>query len=62
MVMSHLARQALDQDCVRFEWWALKTNVNAVKFYQKFGARNLKELSIFRLDLESIQSSATGTN
>ena len=53
-VLVHLAQLAIEQDCARFEWWALKSNDSAIKFYQKIGAQNLDEISIFRLDAAKI--------
>jgi len=50
----YLAQLAVEQDCARFEWWALKSNDSAIKFYQKIGAQNLEELSIFRLGAKAI--------
>ena len=50
----YLAQIAVAQDCARFEWWALKSNDSAIKFYQKIGAQNLEQLSIFRLETEAI--------
>jgi len=48
-VMQHLANIATTNDCARFEWWALKTNVSAIQFYENLGAKRLDEISIFRL-------------
>lgn len=53
-VIRFLAEVAKSRDCARFEWWALKTNEPAIQFYQKLGARQLKELDIFRLNIGEI--------
>ncbi|BFM48741.1 GNAT family N-acetyltransferase [Marinomonas sp. THO17] len=55
----HLAKLAQQQDCARFEWWALKTNDSAIKFYLSMGAQPLEELSVFRLDQAQIERIAT---
>ncbi|EPJ45028.1 MAG: GCN5-related N-acetyltransferase [Osedax symbiont Rs2] len=52
--LGYLAQIAVDQECARFEWWALKSNDSAIKFYQKIGANNLEQLSIFRLEEKAI--------
>ena len=54
-VMSYLAMLAINNNCARFEWWALKTNDSALKFYKKLGAECLSELSIFRLNSNGIE-------
>ncbi|MGB5705780.1 MAG: GNAT family N-acetyltransferase [Arenicellales bacterium] len=59
-VFSYLARLALDRHCARFEWWAVKTNVDAIRLYENMGARDLEEISIFRLDPEDILIVAAG--
>ncbi|NQZ80896.1 MAG: GNAT family N-acetyltransferase [Colwellia sp.] len=53
-VLIHLAKLARKKSCARFEWWALRTNVAALKFYQKIGAKSLNELLIFRLNSAEI--------
>lgn len=49
-VLIYLSKLAEDNQCARFEWWALKTNESAIQFYEKLGAKQLDELAIFRLD------------
>jgi GNAT superfamily N-acetyltransferase len=51
-VLVYLSKLANKNRCARFEWWALKTNISAIKFYESLGAQQLEELSIFRLDME----------
>jgi len=53
-VLIYLSQLALQKGCARFEWWALKTNDSAIKFYKKLGARSLEEITVFRLDSEGI--------
>lgn len=53
-VLVYLSQLALQKNCARFEWWALKTNDSAIKFYKKIGARTLEEMTIFRLDSDGI--------
>ncbi|MFC2093392.1 GNAT family N-acetyltransferase [Bacteroidota bacterium] len=42
---------ANDNDCGRMEWAVLDWNVNAIKFYEKLGARELQEWKYFRMEL-----------
>ncbi|MGR2770429.1 GNAT family N-acetyltransferase [Photobacterium ganghwense] len=49
-VLVYLSKLAVENQCARFEWWALKTNVSAIKFYERIGAQQLDELAIFRMD------------
>ena len=51
----HLAQIAKGNDCARFEWWALKTNDSAIRFYLNIGAERLDEISVFRLDQVQIE-------
>lgn len=57
-VFGYLARLAIQRNCARFEWWALKTNDAAIKFYKNMGAKDLDEISVFRLDIERIREVA----
>ncbi len=51
----YLAKIADENDCARFEWWALKTNTSAINFYEKIGSQKLDELHLFRLDHHQIK-------
>ncbi len=53
-VLVYLSQLAIQKDCARFEWWALKTNVSAIKFYKNIGAKSLEEITVFRLGTEGI--------
>jgi len=53
--LAYLAQIAREQDCARFEWWALKTNDSAIKFYLNVGAQKLDEISVFRLNQPQIE-------
>ena len=49
-VMDYLSKLAIRKKCARFEWWALKTNYSAIKFYNNIGAKSLDKLTVFRLE------------
>jgi GNAT superfamily N-acetyltransferase len=56
--LEHLARLARDRGCARVEWWVLRTNEPAIKFYLGLGARLLDEIDVFRLDGNSLARNA----
>jgi GNAT superfamily N-acetyltransferase len=61
-LVTHLAGIARDRGCARFEWWALATNVPAIEFFSRLGARRMDELVIFRTQGETLeQLSFTGS-
>ncbi|WP_240519178.1 GNAT family N-acetyltransferase [Amycolatopsis antarctica] len=49
-LLGHLARLAADRGCGRLEWWVLRTNTSAIRFYQRLRARGLDEIEVMRLD------------
>ncbi|WP_245150632.1 GNAT family N-acetyltransferase [Pollutimonas harenae] len=55
MALQHLARQAIEQDCGRFEWVVLDWNQNAIDFYKHLGADILPEWRIVRLTGNALQ-------
>jgi GNAT superfamily N-acetyltransferase len=60
VLLHHLAQIAQKRGCARFEWWALKTNTNAIKFFQHVGARAMDELVIFRTNGSDLEKLALG--
>jgi ribosomal protein S18 acetylase RimI-like enzyme len=59
-LMSHIAGIALERRCARFEWWSLRSNAAAQRFYQAIGARRMDELVVHRLQGEGIAGLARG--
>jgi GNAT superfamily N-acetyltransferase len=53
VLLAHLADLALDRGG-RLEWWVLRTNVAALRFYHRLGARLLDELDVMRLEGEPL--------
>lgn len=49
-LLAHLARLAADRDCARLEWWVLRTNEHAIRFYERLRARGLDEIEVMRLE------------
>lgn len=55
-----MVREARSRGCGRMEWTVLDWNTLAIDFYNRFGARHMKEWQLFRLvkeDMERILSS-----
>lgn len=57
-LLAHLARIAVERDCGRLEWWVLRTNDPALRFYRRLHARGLGEIEVMRLEGESLQTLA----
>ena len=47
--------EAKKQDCGRMEWCVLTWNKRAIDFYEKMGARRLKEWYYYRLDSKGME-------
>jgi GNAT superfamily N-acetyltransferase len=48
---NELVKAAKKNKCGRMEWHVLDWNVNAIKFYEKLGAIELKEWKYFRMEM-----------
>jgi GNAT superfamily N-acetyltransferase len=53
-LLAHVARIGVEAGCARFEWWALRWNENAIRFYERLGASRMGDLHIFRLTGDSL--------
>jgi GNAT superfamily N-acetyltransferase len=60
LLLSHLARLALERGCARLEWAALDWNEPALNFYAGLGARRLDTWRTLRLDGEALRQVADG--
>ena len=49
--------EARTQNCGRFEFSVLTWNKNAIKFYEKFGAKRLREWYYYRITEDTIKNS-----
>ena len=58
LLLAHLARTAVQRGCGRLEWWVLRTNDPALRFYRRLHARGLDEIEVMRLDGEPLQALA----
>ena len=53
-LLSELARIALERGCGRLEWAVLNWNREAIKFYERLGARPNSEWTVYRLAGEAL--------
>ena len=53
-LLRHLARLAVERGCGRMEWAVLDWNKRAIEFYERMGARGVKEWTIFRVTGEAL--------
>jgi GNAT superfamily N-acetyltransferase len=60
VLLSHLARLAVQRGCARLEWNALDWNEPALDFYQRVGATRLSDWELHRLAGEALQRVADG--
>jgi len=60
VLLSHLAKIAVDRGCGRFEWPVLDWNTDAIRFYKRLGAKPINEWTVFRVTGNSLETLATG--
>lgn len=60
-LLGHLAELAVRRGGARLEWWVLRTNEPALRFYRRLRARALDEIEILRLDGEVLHDLAAAT-
>ncbi|HWF35246.1 MAG TPA: GNAT family N-acetyltransferase [Solirubrobacteraceae bacterium] len=58
MLLSHLAKVAVDRGCARFEWSALNWNEPALRFYDALGAELMEDWRTLRMEGESLRALA----
>lgn len=55
MVLKYLAKTALENNCLRFEWTCLEWNKPSIRFYEKLGAKPLRGWIPFRMDGKELE-------
>lgn len=55
LLLERLARLAVDRGCGRLEWAVLDWNVEAIKFYERLGARPNSEWIVYRLTSDALE-------
>lgn len=57
-LLQRLAQLALDRGCGRLEWAVLDWNVDAIRFYERLGAKPNSDWTIYRLTGDSLRGVA----
>jgi GNAT superfamily N-acetyltransferase len=60
VLMTYLAKLAVERGCGRFEWSVLDWNTPAIDFYRSLGAVGLEEWTVQRLTGEALRKLAAG--
>ncbi len=55
-LLAHLAQLAVERGCGRLEWAVLNWNREAVRFYERLGARPNSEWTVYRLTGKALRS------
>jgi GNAT superfamily N-acetyltransferase len=55
-LLGHLAHLALERGCGRLEWAVLNWNLEAIRFYERLGARPNSEWTVYRVAGEALQA------
>lgn len=59
VLLSELARIAVERDCGRMEWSVLDWNESAIGFYEKLGAKPMNEWTVYRLASDALRELAS---
>ena len=54
LMLSFLAKLALERKCGRLEWWCLDWNEPSIKFYKHIGAVPMDEWTVYRVHDQSL--------
>jgi ribosomal protein S18 acetylase RimI-like enzyme len=57
-LLAHLAGVAVERGCARLDWQVLRANEPALRFYRRLGARELDEITAFRLEGAALRDMA----
>jgi GNAT superfamily N-acetyltransferase len=55
-LLVHLAQLAVERGCGRLEWSVLNWNQEAIRFYERLGARANSEWTVYRLTDEALRA------
>ena len=58
VLLSYLARLAVERGCGRLEWWVLDWNEPAIRFYERLGAKAMEEWTVYRLSGATLEDLA----
>ncbi|NBI06123.1 GNAT family N-acetyltransferase [Senegalia massiliensis] len=49
IMLSYLAKLAIERNCGRLEWWCLDWNKSSIEFYKQMGAIPMDEWTVYRV-------------
>lgn len=49
IMLSFLAKLAIEKNCGRLEWWCLDWNLPSINFYKKMGAVPMEDWTVYRV-------------
>ena len=58
VLLSFLAKLAVERDCGRFEWWCLDWNKPSIAFYKRMGAKPMEDWTVYRVDKQELSDLA----
>jgi GNAT superfamily N-acetyltransferase len=58
LLLSFLAKLAVERDCGRLEWSCLNWNKPSIAFYRKMGAKPMDEWTVYRADQQNLSNLA----
>ena len=58
ILLSYLARLAVERGCGRLEWWVLDWNEPAIRFYERLGAKAMDEWTVYRVTGDALEDLA----
>ncbi len=61
IMLSFLARIAVERGCGRLEWWVLDWNEPAIRFYERIGAKPMDEWTVFRVTGKTLEELANSS-
>lgn len=62
MMLSFLARLAIERKCGRLEWWCLDWNKPSIAFYKRIGAVPMEDWTVYRVSDEALTKLAMPAN
>lgn len=58
IMLSFLAKLAIERKCGRLEWWCLDWNKSSIEFYKQMGAVSMDEWTVYRVHNEALDKLA----
>lgn len=58
IILSFLAKLAIDRKCSRLEWWCLDWNESSINFYKHLGAKPMDDWTVYRICDEELNTLA----